>query len=371
MAENERLVSNNRRAMKQWLAECGSFFDETAELASLRNWDMLHTMSLIYLAFIGAYLLLICPVMDIELQVTVVSSFVLVHAAFTLWVFLKKKVPSVKTVDLAISLFAVQILGLSGFLEIGVFRDEASFLFPLCLILMTQIYTRRPIFPITEVLLPAVIYLIICWNIKDTYSFLLDFVSVSIAVAISGAALYSMINYKMKTYQAQLALQKMCTLDPMTKVNNKPTFEFLVNEFLHGCTEGGHALVLCDFDDFKSINDRFGHHVGDKVLEAFVAQLHELSDGDENVITGRFGGDEFVLFFKSCESKQAVIDEMTSIANVSGFDFPVSCSIGVGFSESGDADFRKLFDAADKSLYMAKDIKSGMVCAWDADEWLQ
>ena len=232
---------------------------------------------------------------------------------------------------------------------------------------MTQIYTRRLVYPILEVLVPSVVYLICCRLTKSAYSFILDAVSVSIAVAISGAGLYSSTCYKVRAYRAQTALQKMCALDPMTGVNNKPTFEFLVEEYLRGGPKRAHALAVCDLDDFKHINDTHGHRVGDEVLEAFAARLHLLVDGDPDLIAGRFGGDEFVLFIKQYGAKSDVLARMAQLCEVPGFDFPVTCSIGVAFSASGSAQFTQYFDAADKSLYSAKDGRTGRVCVSDAD----
>ena len=356
-----------RASGRQWFSDCHAFFRGTAEARSVRNWELLHPMSVMYLLCLCVYLFAVCPVLDIPLQTIAVRTFAAAHAVFTLWVYLYgRKAPAIWAVDLTITLFAAEILGLSGFLGIAVFPAEASFLFPLCLVLMTQVYTQSPVFTLLEVLIPAAAYLICCGLTKSTHVFLLDAVSVSIALAISGAALQSVTSYKMSAYRSQLALQKMCALDPMTGVNNKPTFEFLTEEFLRGRPKGEHALAVCDFDDFKSINDRYGHHAGDKVLQAFAAGLHALVDGDPDLIAGRFGGDEFVLFVKRCASRQEVLDKLSALSRVPGFDFPVTCSIGVAFSGAGDPGFQRYFDAADQSLYRAKTAEAGTICWVDA-----
>lgn len=325
-------------------------------------------MSLLYLGYLAVYLFGVCPVLDIPLQTAALRIGLSAHAVFTLAVWLRgKKAPPVWAVDGAITLFAVQILGLSGFLGVAAFPGQASFLFPLCLVLMTQIYTRRPIYSILEVLLPAAVYLVCCRQTKATPVFLLDAISVFIAMGIAGAALYSLTNYKLRAYHAQLALQKMCALDAMTGVNNKPTFEFLVGEYLSACPDGRHALAICDFDDFKSINDRCGHRVGDRVLEAFAARLHRLTDGAPDLLAGRFGGDEFVVFFKSYGEEREVLEKLSVLSEVPGFGFPVTCSIGVAFSRAGETDFGRYFDAADRSLYRTKNEKPGGIHAADLD----
>ena len=357
-----------RRAVQQWLTDCRAFFRGARQANGERNWRMLRLMSLVYLVFLGIYLLAVCPALNLPLQTSAVRVFAAVHAAFTLWVLLpRKKQPPVRAVELAIILFAAQILGLSGFLDVAVFSAGAPFLFPLCLVLMTQVYTQNPVCTILEVLLPSAAYLVCCRLTRDTHAFLLDAVGISVAAAISGAALYSITNYKMRAYHAQLALQKMCALDPMTGVNNKSTFEFLVEDYLRSCPPGGHAMAVCDFDDFKQINDLHGHRMGDEVLNAFAGQLHRLVDKDPSLLAGRFGGDEFVLFVRQYGAEQDVLDKLGVLCTVPGFDFPVTCSIGVAFSHSGNAAFGQYFSAADRSLYRAKDASGGSICTADAD----
>jgi len=353
----------SRESVKQWFADCRAFFDDTAEARSERNWEILCPMAIIYLVYLCTYLFAVCPALDIPMQTSAVQLFTVMHLCYTLWVFLnRKKMPVVRTVDFSISLFAAQILGLSGFLSVFVFPAEASFLFPLCLILMTQIYTRRLIYPVLEVLIPSAVYLVFCGFTRNSYAFTLDVVSISIAVGISGAALFTATSYKLNAYRAQAALQKMCALDPMTRVNNKPTFEFLVEEYLRLFPKSSYALAICDLDGFKYINDAFGHRVGDEVLDAFAAKLHQLIDNDDTLIAGRFGGDEFVIFFKEYGTRQEVQDRLKSLCKVPGFDFPVTCSVGIAFFDSGYAGFSQYFDAADQSLYRAKAEKTG-VCA--------
>jgi len=358
----------SRKAIRQWFGDCRAFFSDTAEACSRRNWEILHPMALVYLAYLCFYLLVVCPLLGIPEQTAAVRIFAALHGAFTLIVFLYRgKTPPVRMVGLAISLFAAQILALSGFLAVAVFPGEASFLFPLCLVLMMQIYTRRPIHLLSGVLAPSVVYLILCWQVKPHSAFLLDAVSVSVAVVIAAASLFSSISDKLQTYHAQTALQKMCALDPMTGVNNKPTFEFLAEEYLRSCPKDGYALAVCDFDNFKGINDHSGHRVGDEVLDAFAAGLHRLVDQDPALIAGRFGGDEFVLFAKRYASEEELLERLAALRTVSGFAFPVTCSIGVAFSASGTAAFQQCFDTADRSLYRAKAGGPGRICSGDAD----
>jgi len=356
----------NSAALKHWIRDCRRFMKDSAELSSGRNWEILHPMSLLYLVYLCVYLFVICPILNIPLQTTVVQIFTILHVIFTLTVFFLRKTPPVWAVDFLLTLFAMQILGLSGFLGVAVFPNEASFLFPLCLVLMTQIYTRRPIRPILETTISSAVYLICCFRTESSYEFVLDAVSIFIALGISGAALFSIVSYKMRTYYAQVALENMCESDPMTGVSNKTTFEFLVRKYLRSCLWAGHAFAICDMDDFKKINDQYGHHTGDEVLKAFAKKIHELLDENPNWIAGRFGGDEFVIFIKKYKTRQEVQEKLSRLNQLTGFPFMIRCSIGVAFSDSEETAFEDYFAAADKCLYKAKDEKTGRLCMADA-----
>ncbi len=356
-------IRQNTENIRQWMKDCRNFFNSTAEINRQRNWKILYPMSVLYLVYICFYMIAVCPVMDIALQTYIVRAFALLHGIFTLRVFIQRNnAPSSRAVSLSISLFAAEILGLAGILEISVFTDEVSFIFPLCLILMTQIYVRPPLCRILEITIPAAVYLFFCWMTKDTGRFLLDVISVSTAAGISAIALLTIANSRLQAYQTQIALEKMCALDAMTGVNNKSTFEFRVESFLHGHPKSACALAICDLNNFKNINDTHGHRMGDIVLQSFAAQLHLLSDNDPSVITGRFGGDEFVIFMTQYDSAEAAARKIAGLRSITGFDFPVTCSIGIAAAPSGCISFHQLFDCADRGLYRAKAGVSGGIC---------
>jgi diguanylate cyclase (GGDEF)-like protein len=363
MDEAEQL---SRRTIKHWIRDCRNFFRESASVNSERNWETLHPMTLLYLAYLIVYLFAVCPVLIIPLQTSVVTVFTVLHLLFTLIIWLSRKTPPIWAVDLLITLFAAQILALSGFLGIAVAPKGASFVFPLCLVLMTQIYTRRPIRPILETVISSGIYLTFCFLTENSYEFTLDIITIVVALGIAGAALFSNVSFKMRSYYAQRALENMCALDPMTGISNKTTFEFLVTQYLRSCLWAGHAFAICDLDSFKAINDRYGHHAGDEVLKAFAEKIRKLLGSNSNMLAGRFGGDEFVIFIKHYKTRREVQDQLGQLNSISGFPFPVTCSIGIAFSESEETEFQDYFAAADESLYMAKAEKSGKLCITDA-----
>jgi diguanylate cyclase (GGDEF)-like protein len=125
------------------------------------------------------------------------------------------------------------------------------------------------------------------------------------------------------------------------------------------------ALIMFDLDQFKRINDRYGHHVGDEVLTAFckVATAH-LRPND---LFGRIGGEEFASLLPDTELGDAVwLADRTRAAieaashNVGEHTVRATVSVGVAFSNDATADLAGLLQAADEALYRAK--KAGRNC---------
>lgn len=357
----------SRKKIQQWKTDCDDFFDSSVAESCKKNWAMLHPMSLLYLLYELLYLFVVCPILYIPLQTAVVSVFTAVHVLLVIWIFLHgEKVPQPWKVDLAITLFAIQILGLGGFLGVAVFPTDASFIFPLCIVLMPQIYIRRPLVTGLEVIISSLVYLVFCGLLKSSDIFFLDMVSIVIAIGIAFASTISNVNYKISEFHFEKSLQRMCELDPMTQINNKSTFSYLVSEYLHDCRTDGHALAMCDCDDFKGINDRYGHSTGDAVLRAFSEQLHRLTDENADLIAGRFGGDEFVIFIKKFNSEKNVLKMLETLCSIPGFRFSVTCSIGVAFSYKSIT-LQQYFETADQNMYLAKSNKGNRIFSSEID----
>lgn len=115
------------------------------------------------------------------------------------------------------------------------------------------------------------------------------------------------------------------------------------------------AFIIMDLDDFKQINDKYGHQKGDWVIQQFAHALRETLN--ENSVVARIGGDEFAAYVASLESKEAIsviCGRIREAAHAIQIDHvPVTVSIGATFVTSG-SDFDTLYKLADQALYAVK-----------------
>ncbi|MCM1056862.1 MAG: GGDEF domain-containing protein [Firmicutes bacterium] len=147
-------------------------------------------------------------------------------------------------------------------------------------------------------------------------------------------------------------------LDSMTKLLNKKG----ITEYAEAAVEKGAevAVLMMDIDNFKSINDTYGHLFGDVVITA-VADVVKKVIG-KNGVAGRVGGDEFMVILENTGDELALRNYLRGIKMNVGTLFPeklgsnkVTCSIGVARSKTDSDDFRELYQIADKALYLAKE----------------
>lgn len=145
--------------------------------------------------------------------------------------------------------------------------------------------------------------------------------------------------------------------DALTGLWNRAYTEEAVNEMIAQGVKG--ALFMIDMDNFKAINDNYGHIAGDQTLKMFAETL-KLFSGEEDVLC-RIGGDEFVVFVKDVTSKSMLGNRATDIISdlcykleQCKFETNSSVSIGIAQTPEDGTEFNKLYNSADKALYYVK-----------------
>lgn len=148
-------------------------------------------------------------------------------------------------------------------------------------------------------------------------------------------------------------------IDSLTGINNREYTETLIKQFLEENPNNKGVYVLIDVDDFKLINDTFGHIAGDEVLKKTAKAIKDtVSDND---IVGRYGGDEFVVFFKNCEDNKIAKTKLSDIVKSIEHTYSegkksmnVRCSAGATIATNTNCSLDELFKIADENLYESK-----------------
>jgi diguanylate cyclase (GGDEF)-like protein len=151
-------------------------------------------------------------------------------------------------------------------------------------------------------------------------------------------------------------------IDPLTGIANRRSFLHDADELTRRCEAGSHpiAVLLMDLDHFKSINDRFGHAIGDRVLQVFAQSTQESMRRAD--LFGRLGGEEFAAVLTNVTREQATARAETihrgfveAAAYVDGYAVGATVSIGMVLTHDNALDVSELLARADQALYYAKE----------------
>lgn len=166
-------------------------------------------------------------------------------------------------------------------------------------------------------------------------------------------------------------LREKAVMDSSSGVLNKQTTEQMIRSFLSGEGKlGRHALFIVDIDDFKGINDDYGHRVGDAVISALGCELNQIFRTSD--IKGRIGGDEFMILMKDIDDPESIAQKASAICSTfqrrdvePGRQIFLSTSIGIALYDKDGSSFEVLYEAADQALYNCKNIEKGTYTFWN------
>ncbi len=146
--------------------------------------------------------------------------------------------------------------------------------------------------------------------------------------------------------------------DSLVNAFNKTTTKLKIDAYLR--ENDYSAFFIFDVDNFKSINDQYGHPFGDTVLVYLYKRI--LHTTRTNDIVGRIGGDEFVIFFKDLTDLDIVVSKAKHLCeyvnvpftNENGLSVNISISIGISLSPKHGSSFEEMYHKADIALYTSK-----------------
>lgn len=142
--------------------------------------------------------------------------------------------------------------------------------------------------------------------------------------------------------------------DPLTGLFNQSATSELIDPLLRtGAKRGVGALLVIDIDDFKGVNDTFGHLAGDELLSNVARSLEEALASDDAIVA-RIGGDEFVAYLPHADLVQAQRAALRVNGQRCEGRALVTLSVGGALAGIDGGTYESLFDAADRALYEAK-----------------
>jgi len=158
--------------------------------------------------------------------------------------------------------------------------------------------------------------------------------------------------------------------DTLSAIANRRGFNRQVQAFLGAASHGQHAVILCDLDHFKRINDTYGHHVGDMVIQSFGQLMND--SAPKRAALGRIGGEEFAIFLPDTDiSAAALFAQALRAATMTLPDLPDGLIVTASFGISPVTSAAGLVDSyrqADLALYAAKNAGRNQVRLTALDE---
>ena len=347
------------RTIRNYLFYCGIERDEynrikeDAYISNFVVWRILH----FFMAAVFAGLCLTALVNDLlkTNEIIYLAAF-LYSASVIVFFFIFRKDSKVVQVLIYLSIFLLFLF--------GCFISKNNPVAPattfIALLLITPMFIiGRPFFMAIELSAAATVFVVWMRSVKAYDVWMVDLINVIIftIVGIFLGIIANAVRIREFVLTRKLNIQK--DTDELTGLRNKSALTREINAFLADSATNRGVMFVLDVDRFKSINDTFGHDVGDSVIEQIGGVLRKMFVSDE--IVGRFGGDEFIIFLKNTNDRDVAgrIAEDVCAGTSEQVSLPetgqkVRVSIGIALYGGAEISYTELFKKADTALYRAK-----------------
>jgi len=200
--------------------------------------------------------------------------------------------------------------------------------------------------------------------------FLYETIDELLRIPIEKLELRARLDILLRTRFYTYILAQETITDPLTSAYNKKYFYEMAQKEIENYRRYGRkfSIVFIDIDDFKNINDKYGHLTGDMVLKTLAQKLKNSLRTIDSVY--RFGGEEFVLLLHETDSKQALkiaerIREEIAKEEIKLYDgktIYITISAGISTVTNTVKNIQEMIDKADMAMYKAKQLGKNKVC---------
>lgn len=360
------LIVNPIEAVKAFFRKDNDYYCNHAERILEQNNRILYISCVLYLCVLLVYTISECVFDQSQLLIYFYFMFDSIHIVLTIYVFCfsRKQQMNRKKIQFLCGFFECTILVFFAIESVFPFPSLNALYFPIPILLVMLIFVHRARYVIGMILIYSVSFPVLSFFFKQPHIVVND-IRIAAATLISSLIGFALIsNIRHREGLATRRLEYLGSTDELTGTYNKQTIERICKAYIADsrCAkiEGSCALIMVDLDNFKEINDKYGHNVGDAVLHSFGGMLKS-SFYDKDIV-GRFGGDEFIVFMvkdagklNEVQKKISFVLEHVAQLKVSPVQEQISCSIGIAYTDLNNKEtYDELLIRADKALYAAK-----------------
>lgn len=214
-----------------------------------------------------------------------------------------------------------------------------------------------------SILLSVLITFFILWLLEtdDNVTQIALIISIIAPGVIAPLVTWFLIGLIIKIDELEQKQRKLVTYDELTGLMSRRTFFEQFDALKQNAESSHHRITLAyiDLDDFKGINDKYGHNAGDKVLQTFATILINAARSSD--IIARIGGEEFAIILPKTKIDDAhmILERIrktvsSKIITIEGEEINISMSAGLAHYQGDALKIDKLVNQADKAMYQAK-----------------
>ena len=214
-------------------------------------------------------------------------------------------------------------------------------------------------------------------ELEDGYSFVDQSGNrraVSIRQRTEENGVFGMMIDKTDAYKEIVRLRNISQHDQLTGLYNAAYLKKEGQKILDDNRNMVNALVFCDLDNLKYINDNFDHEMGDRYLKAMADMLADMA-AQEQCVAVRLSGDEFVLFFYGYSDRETILNKVEEgygqrplIHLPDGTNHRINASVGLAFAQRETERMDDLINRADRAMYRVKHGSKNGIAVYDKSD---